>query len=220
MSPRKRYWPFGVAFIAILVNLPLAHAWWTDHRLDQGGQVATADVVGAHPMGTDDGEQRYFVVYELPEDADPQQREFNGEVDRTTYDAARASKRIEVEYLPDDPESNRPVDRVEPGSVALWITIFANLTLLVVVALMVWVRRSAGLDVLATEDVRRAGIDPRVEELGGGLCLVRGEVLEINDDDIVLQAGLRRVRVVLGEFDNPVGHQQPAEVRGRMIPKG
>lgn len=219
VSSRKRYWPFGVAIIAFLVNLPLAHVWWNDFRLDHGAQVATADVTGAHALGADGEEQRYFVVYELPEDADPQQQEFNGQVGKAAYDEALASKRIRVEYLPDDPESNRPVARVSQSNLALYITLFADLTLLVMVALMLWVRRNAGLDVLATEDVRRAGVDPRVEELGGGMLLVRGDVLEINEDDIVIQAGVRRVRVVLGEFTNPVGHQQPAEVRGRTIPR-
>jgi hypothetical protein len=46
---------------------------------------------------------------------------------------------------------------------------------------------------------------------------VRGEVAEIAEDRIVLEVGNRRVAVLLDGHTNPVGHQQPAQVRGRMI---
>jgi hypothetical protein len=52
------------------------------------------------------------------------------------------------------------------------------------------------------------------------VCSVRvsGEVLERDDHEVVLDLGDRLVRVVLDGHANPIGHQQPAQVRVRPTP--
>jgi hypothetical protein len=57
-----------------------------------------------------------------------------------------------------------------------------------------------------------------VEQIEGDLYLIRGEVTGIDGDEIVLDAGERDVLVVLDGHHNPVGYQQPGQVRGRIVP--
>jgi hypothetical protein len=57
-----------------------------------------------------------------------------------------------------------------------------------------------------------------LEQIEGDLYLVRGEVTGIDGDEIVVDAGERDVLVILDGHQNPVGYQQPAEVRGRIVP--
>ena len=56
-----------------------------------------------------------------------------------------------------------------------------------------------------------------LEQLEGTLYLVRGEVVGIADGEIVLDLGDRDVVVVLDGHRNPVGYQQPAQVRARVL---
>ena len=56
-----------------------------------------------------------------------------------------------------------------------------------------------------------------IEQVEGSLYLVRGDVVEMDEREVVLDAGLREVVVVLDGHANPVGYQQPAQVRGRAL---
>ena len=56
-----------------------------------------------------------------------------------------------------------------------------------------------------------------LEQIEGTLYLVRGEVVRIEDGEIVLDAGEQDVVVILDGHRNPVGYQQPAQVRGRVL---
>lgn len=216
MTPvaRNRIWPLvAVLALLFLVNLPLGHAMWTDHRLDQDGEQGTALVVRTDTIGAD---ERRFVVYRLSEELDADQHEFTTEVDPATFDRAEQTGELAVTYLPDQPTTNRADGRVSPGRLGLVITLAADLALVAVATLLLWGRRRHGeLRLTATADVVRCRPDDVVEELADDEFLVRGEVLEVADDEVVLVSSGRRVRVELGEHVNPVGHQQPAQVRGR-----
>ena len=67
----------------------------------------------------------------------------------------------------------------------------------------------------ALEDVALARPGASWEDLGDGTARVTGEVLERDDHEVVLDLGDRLVRVVLDGHANPIGYQQPAQVRVR-----
>jgi hypothetical protein len=91
---------------------------------------------------------------------------------------------------------------------------------LVLVALLLWRsggRRRAGLRALALEDVTRCAPATLLERIGGEDYLIRGEVVEVGEGSVTLDLGNRAVVVLLDGHQNPVGHQQPAQVRARLI---
>ena len=49
------------------------------------------------------------------------------------------------------------------------------------------------------------------------MALVRGEVQDLADGEVLLDLGNRTVRVLLDGHANPVGYQQPAQVRARLL---
>jgi hypothetical protein len=53
-----------------------------------------------------------------------------------------------------------------------------------------------------------------LEKTEGDLYLIRGEVTDVEEDEIVLDLGERSVRVLLDGHLNPVADRQPAQVRG------
>ena len=92
--------------------------------------------------------------------------------------------------------------------------------LLVVLLLLLWRFRGRGRreveTVEALEDVVLARPGASWEDLGDGTVRVSGEVLERDDHEVVLDLGDRLVRVVLDGHANPIGYQQPAQVRVRQ----
>ena len=60
-------------------------------------------------------------------------------------------------------------------------------------------------------------LDSLTEQAEGGTFLIRGEVTEIEDGQVVLQVGDRSALVYLDGHLNPVGYQQPAQVRARLL---
>lgn len=220
MATPRQVGPITVLVAALLVNLPLAHGWWTSHRLEGQGIEVTATVQEARAIPWRGNERRFFVAYRLPEDVDPRQRDFTGEVDRATYDEATVSERIRVTYLPGDPAENRPVGGVDGGWLGVFLTLVADLALLAILGLMLWARRGRReLVLLATADVVRCRPQAVLEQVGEGEYVVRGDVVERSGSELTIAVGDRRVRVLLGDHVNPVGHQQPAEARGRELPR-
>lgn len=216
MKASPRWWILAALVAVFLVNLPLAHGWWTNHRLDVDGLQTNATVTDTREIEKS-GSTRYYVTWHYADDDDP---EYTTEVTRAGFDQARSTDELTIEYLPGRPGTNRPLERVGSSAVAWIITGGANLMILVMVALMLWVRRTQRFELLATADVVRCKPPELLEELGGDMVLVRGEVVEIEDDRLVLLCQGRRVTVDLGGFANPIGFQQYAEVRGRRVAGG
>jgi hypothetical protein len=69
---------------------------------------------------------------------------------------------------------------------------------------------------VALEDVTRARPGGRLDRLSPTTYFVAGEVTLVEADAVVLDVGTQQVRVELGDFDNPVGYEQPAQVRCRL----
>ena len=220
LSSRRGVWFLTLGIIALIVNLPLAHGTWTNYRLDQIGVTTTAEVTDLNAIPPDARDQSYFIDYRLPEEADPEQRTFFSEVDEDTFRAAEASKQVEVVYLNDHPAANRVVGQVT-NRLGVYLALFADLALVLglLLALKFSRRPEEGLVLLATADVVRCKPGGLVETEGRDEYVVRGDVIDIGEGEIVLHAGAgREVRVVLGGYANPVGYQQPAEVHGRVLP--
>lgn len=215
MSKPSRFWPLiAVVVLLFLVNLPMGHYWWTNHRLDAEGEVASATVVDAKALGS-----RHYVDFQFPAEVDPERKTYSTELTQTAYDEATATDRVAVTYLPGNPSTNRVVGHLPPGRVGLWLTLLADLAILAMFVLMLWARRHDVLEIVATRDVVRCKPDDTIEDLADGQVLVRGDVLEIEDDHLVLVCGGKKVRVILAGFENPVGHQQPAQAQGRRVPR-
>ncbi len=200
---------------AVLVNLPLAHSTWTNHRLDVDGLQTNATVTDVRAIEKS-GTTRYYVTWHFEDEREP---EYSTEVTRAGYQQAQSTDELTVEYLPGNRSANRPAAHTGSSAVAWIITGVADAMIAVMVILMLWVRRHQRFEIMATADVVRCKPPEVVEELGGDMVLVRGEVVEIEEGHLVLTCLGRRIDVDLGDYANPIGHQQYAEVRGRRVKK-
>lgn len=203
-----------VVFIAFVVNFPLAHSTYLRWQVERSGVDVVAEVVDTREVGGD-----RLVVFDVP--GDDRRDPFEGavaEVDEATYDDASRTGQLDVRVLPDD----SGVFRVE-GQVTSrlgWvITLLADLFLVALVVLMVRFRAVMRVELVlrATQDLEPCPPGSRLDRLEGLRYLVAGEVAETGDDEVVLDLGDRRVRVLLDGHRNPVAHQQPARVVGYMV---
>ena len=199
-------------FLAVVVNLPLLHSTWTDSRVQSNGVDVTATVTDASSA---DG---HWLSFQYSEDVDPDQQTWHVQVDQETYDEAQRTGQLQVRVLEDDPGAFRADGQVE-SSIVLVFTLVADLILLLLL-MLIW--RSSGrlrgqLRAIALEDVERGGADVLLERLQGEEYLIRGDVLEIEPGRVVLDLGNRSVAVLLDGHANPVGYQQSAQVRARLL---
>ena len=106
------------------------------------------------------------------------------------------------------------------GRFGLVTTILADAVLLLML-LILWRFghrfRRPPLRMVAVEGVERCPPGSLLDRIEGTLFLIRGEVTARSDDEITLDLGDRQVVVLLDGHANPVGYQQPAQVRARMI---
>lgn len=210
MSSGRRRSAFVLLLLAVVVNLPLVHSTWTGAKVERSGEDVTAAVV--------DHQAPDWLSFRFAEEVDPDQRTWSVEVDDATYDAAVTTGRLEVRVLDGDPSAHR-VDGAVESRVPLVVTAVADAVLLLLV-LLVWRfggRLRSSLRAIALADVERCKPEILLERLQAEDYLVRGEVLEVGPDRVVIDLGNRTIEVLLDGHRNPVGHQQSAEVRARMI---
>ncbi len=206
-----------VLLLLVVVNLPPAHAAWTDHRLDGDGVTETV------PASTEGAGDSTVVQVSLPPAVAEELGGAQGllvqpaALEPDAYDAAVASGQVDVTYLPDDPGTYR-VEGAS-GGLALATVLLANAALLLVVGLFLLVRGRTRpeLRMVATGDVRRVPPGALLERVQGNDYVVRGDIEELADDELVLQVADRRVRVLLDGHANPASYQQSVEVRGTMV---
>jgi hypothetical protein len=215
MTRTVRTWLL-LLLLAVVVNLPLVHSTWTDARVEGAGADVTAQVTGHRESGSD-----HWVSFMFSEEVDPEQRTWTAEVDEDTYDDAVASGEIGVRVVEDDPAAYRVDGEVESNAV-LFATIVADIVLLIAF-LLFWRFRGrlghvrADLRAVALEDVVRCPPGVLLDRLHAEDYLIQGEVHETGPDSVVLDLGNRLVVVLLDGHANPVGYQQSAQVRARMI---
>lgn len=212
MKRRTRY-VLVLVLAAMLVNLPLLHSTWTDQRVERSGIDVSATVVDHRTVGG-----QHLLSFTFPESVDPDQQTWQADVDGATYDDAVASGHLEVRVLADDPAAYRADGQVASNSL-LVITLLADVVLVLAV-LMLWRlggRRRPQLRAIAVEDVERCAPGTALDRLEGETFLIRGEVSAIEPGQVVLELGDRSVLVYLDGHLNVVGHQQPAQVRARLV---
>lgn len=203
-----------IAFIAFIVNFPLAHATFLSWQLDQRGVEVVADVTETRVVGED-----YLVQFDVP--GDGRREPFEGavvEVDQATYENARSSQHIVITVLPDDGGVFR-AEGQQPNRLGLVITLCADVFLLAMIVLALRFRVALRVELVlrATEDAERCPPGSRLDRIEGQRYLVSGDVVEIHDDEIVLDLGDRRVRVLLDGHRNPAGYEQSVQVIGYMV---
>jgi hypothetical protein len=115
--------------------------------------------------------------------------------------------------------------RGEGGSVSTsgWVvTVVADLVLIGVLLMLLQgrgprLRMRAPLHAVALGDLERGEPGSALDRIGGSEYLIRGAVAGNEDDRVVLDLGDRRVVVLLDGHANPVGGQESAQVRARLI---
>jgi hypothetical protein len=208
-----------VVVLVAFINLPVLHSTWTRWQVERNGTDTVAEVVDTRILG-EDADPSYWLVFRFPESIDPDRLEWSAQVDRETFEEASAEKSVEVRVLEDRPAAHSVEGQIR-NPLGLIITLVADAILLLIL-LLAWRargrRRPVPIRIAAIGDVERCPPGAVLEQIEGDLVLVRGEVTGIDGDEIVMDAGERDVLVILDGHQNPVGYQQPAEVRGRIIP--
>ena len=212
----RRWLTFAlIAFVAFIVNFPLAHSTLLRWQLDRSGVEVVAEVTEARQVG----DEEFLVEFTVPGDGRREQFENAvAQVDRDSFEEARDTDRIAVTVLPDNGGVFRAEGQV-PSRIGLVVTLLADLFLVAMVILMVRFRAVMRVELVlrATEDLERCPPGARLDRIEGLRYVVSGDVVEIEDDEIVLDLGDRRVRVLLDGHANPAGYQQSARVIGYMV---
>lgn len=204
-----------VLVLVAFVNLPAVHSTWQRWQVDRSGVDTTGEVVHTERVG--DG---YWLSFRYSEGIDEEQSTWPAEVARATYERAQETGEVGVRYL-----EGRPSAYEVEGQLRHWAglitTIIAD-AVLVLILLLVWRfggRRSPlPMRMAAIGDLERCPPGASLEQVEGDLYLVRGEVTVIEDDEVWLEVDGQDVIVILDGHQNPVGYQQPAQVRARLLP--
>jgi hypothetical protein len=215
MSGARRWLSVAlVAFIALLVNFPLLHGTYLRWQVERSGVDVVAEVTDTRAVGGD-----LLVEFTVP--GDGQREPFEGaivEVDAATYDEARRTGELDVRVLADDGRAFTVEGQVT-SRLGLVVTVLADVFLVAMVVLMVRFRSALRVELVlrATEDLERCPPGSRLDRLSGLRYVVSGDVAELGDDEVVLDLGDRRVRVLLDGHANPAGYQQPVQAVGYMV---
>lgn len=215
MSGARRWLSIAlIGFVALVVNFPAAYGAYVRWQVDRSGVPVVAEVTETRAVG-----EEFLVEFTVP--AEGRREVFEGavtQVDEATYDDARLTKRLDVRVLPDNGGAFTVAGQV-PNRVGLVITLLVDLFLVAVVLLMWRFRAVMRVELVlrATEDLERCPPGSRLDRLEGLRYLVSGDLVEIADDEVVLDLGDRRVRVLLDGHECPAGHQQPVSAVGYMV---
>lgn len=208
-----------VLVLVVVINLPLVGSTIQGWQVESSGKQVLASLTKYETLGSEDDPQ-YWLAFRFDESIDPAQQTWIAQVDRTHYERAQSTRQVEVRVLPDHPSAYRAAGQVH-GKVGLVITLLADLALLGFVLLSRRYgrdrRKPDVLRVAAIEDVTGGPAEPVVEQIEGDLYLVRGEVVQHDEHEVWIDAGRDVVIVILDGHANPVGYQQPAQVRGRLV---
>ena len=210
---------FLVLILVVVINLPLVGSTIQGWQVEKSGKPTVASLTNYEKLGSDD-DPKYWLAFVFDKSVDKKQQTWIAQVDRATYERAQSTHQVQARVVPGHPSSYR-VDGQVRGKVGLVVTILADLALLgfVLLAFRYGRKRTkpSVLRVAAIEDLTRGPMEPVMEQVEGDLYLVRGEVLKLDEHEVWIDAGTTVVIVILDGHANPVGYQQPAQVRGRLV---
>jgi hypothetical protein len=203
-----------VAFIAFTINFPLLHSTYLRWQVERSGVDVVAEVTETREVDGD-----LLVVFTVP--GDGRREPFENavaEVDAATYDKVTQTDQLDVRVLPDDGGAFIVEGQVT-SRLGLVITLLADAFLVAMTVLMLRFRAVMRVELVlrATEDLERCAPGSRLDRITGLRYVVSGEVAELGDDEVVLDLGDRRVRVLLDGHANPAGYQQPVQAVGYMV---
>ena len=214
MGPRDADCGRAALVLAALVNLPLVHSD-LDRPRASSGPASTYEPRWSTiaPWATE-----HLVSFTFPDDIDPDQRTWRlrSTRRRTTAPSTAPSSRCGCS------RTTRAAYRVL-GQVETEVVLIATLVadaLLLAIGLLWWRFRGRGhaqLRAIAVQDVERCKPERVLEQVEGETYLIRGEVTTIAPGMVVLDVGDQTVLVHLDGHRNPVGYQQPAQVRARLL---
>ena len=206
-----------VALLVVMINLPWAHSTFQRWELGRRGTDLTAPLADSRMIGSG-ADADYYVSFSYPKRIDPQHGTWFAQVDREAYDAALSRHRVEVRVLPGHPSIYTVQGQVRShGGVVITLALDLLLVLLIWLFWRFRSRLRPRLHAVAVEDVAPAEPGGLLDRLEGGVYLIRGEVAEIDGDELLLDLGDRLVTVTLDGHANPVGHREVAEVRGLLV---
>lgn len=199
-----------VLLLLLVVNLPFLHGAWVGRDVDRNGVDVTATVTATRSSG-DGG----LVDFRYDRRIDPDQETWTAALGEDAYAAAVATDTLQVRVVPGSPNRYEVVGEQGAG-VLVVLTVVADVFLVLALVLLLRRRTASQLVLVAVEDVARARPGGRLDRLSPTAYFVSGEVTLIESGAVVLDTGTQQVRVELGEFENPVGYDQPAQVRARL----
>ena len=203
-----------IAFIAFVINFPLLHSTYLRWQVERSGVDVVAEVTETREVDGD-----LLVVFTVPGDGRREEVEDAvAEVDEATYEEAQETLQLDVRVLPDD-GGVFIVEGQVTSRVGLVITLLADLFLVAMVVLMMRFRAVMRVELVlrATGDLERCPPGSQLEQISGMRYVVSGDVVEIEDDEVVLDLGDRRVRVLLDGYANPAGYEQSVRAVGYMV---
>ena len=202
-----------IAFIAFVINFPLLHSTYLRWQIERSGVDVVAEVTETREVDGD-----LLVVFTVPGDGRREEVENAvAEVDEATYEEAEETLQLDVRVLPDNGGAFIVEGQVTSRA-GLFITLLADLFLVAMVVLMRFraVMR-VELVLRATGDLERCPPGSQLEKISGMRYVVTGDVVEVGDDEVVLDLGDRRVRVLLDGYANPAGYEQSVRAVGYMV---
>jgi len=210
---------FVVLVLVVVINLPLVGSTIQGWQVESNGKDVVAALTKYETLGSDE-DPKYWLAFRFDKSVDRQQQTWIAQVDRAHYEQARDTHQVKVRVLPGHPSAYRAEGQVH-GQVALLVTLLADVALIGFVLLgrrYGRKRHKPGIvRIAAIEDVTRGPVEPVFEQIEGDLHLVRGEVLKHDEHEVWIDAGPDVVIVILDGHANPVGYQQAAQVRGRLV---
>ena len=204
-----------VLVMLVALTYPLVNTLVTRARLERSGVDVTATVLDTPRNG-----DSYLVVFRLPKDIDPDQRNYSAEVDKASYAKASASRQIRVRVLKDRPTAHE----VEGGirSRAPWLFTAVGDAMVLIVGLW-WVRvgrRRPTVRMLAEDDPEPAELEGgagTLTRIDGDKYEVVGQVESASGSEVVVDVGDRKVVVFLGGRPNPVETGAVLRARGPLV---
>lgn len=200
-----------IVFLVVIVNAPYLYGRTTDWRLEHQGRDVTVAV-------TDHAVVEGSYVLQLTDERVDRAGPVAVEVSRSAYDEAVAAGSTTARVLDGDTGHYEVRGQVR-SRVPLFFTLFADVAILACVVLFTRFRVAMRPELVlrATADLEPCEPGSVLDRIVGNEYVVAGEVHEVDGDEVLLDLGDRKVRVVLDGHANPAGPHEPVRVVGVMI---